>query len=92
MREEKSFDQTGKNSEDPSLMNRRQFLKLGGGIIILFSCGDLEAQQRRRRDLAGFLRGQQGARVLVWPAPSMWVPVLLPWPKWRLIERAEGSG
>ena len=64
MREEKSFDQTGKNSEDPSLMNRRQFLKLGGGIIILFSCGDLEAQQRRQElptDLNAFLRiGEDG--------------------------------
>src|SRR3990172_5933301 len=66
MQEEKYLGQNGKDGENPLLVNRRQFLKLGAGILVLFSCGDLEAQQRRQTlptDFNAFLHIGEDGRV-----------------------------
>ncbi len=48
MKEEKSDNVEAKNNGDLLSINRRQFLKaLGGGIVVFFSYGSLDAQQRR---------------------------------------------
>jgi len=65
----------GPVSKDPALhavIDRRQFLKLGGGLVIFFSYGDLVAQEGRRggggpqgapSDFNAFLRIAENGRV-----------------------------
>ena len=65
MREEESLDRDSKERKDYFPISRRQFLKLGGGIIIFFSCGDLETQaaQQPPADFNAFLRIGEDGRV-----------------------------
>jgi isoquinoline 1-oxidoreductase len=66
MREEESLGQNGGDGKGHFLISRRQFLKLGAGIIILFSWEDLEAQQRRQAlptDFNAFLHIGEDGRV-----------------------------
>ena len=63
---EESPGQNGKDGEGHFFINRRQFLKLGAGIVILFPWGDTEAQQGRPQlptDYNAFLHIGEDGRV-----------------------------
>ncbi len=70
MKDDEYFPFDSGNSENPVTLDRREFLKLlGGGIIISFSVGDLFALQERQRgsgypeDFNAYLRIGEDGRV-----------------------------
>ena len=65
MREDESIDRDGEERKDRFPISRRQFLKLGGGVIIFFSWGDFEVRAARQpsSDFNAFLRIGEDGRV-----------------------------